>query len=1121
MDVGAWLHGLGLGQYEAVFRDNDVDASVLADLTAEDLREMGVASLGHRRKLLVALATLRANALPAAPPTRQAITSDPPAAERRQLTVLFCDLVGSTALSARLDPEDFGVMINAYHRVVSDAVRRQGGYVAKLLGDGVLAYFGWPEAHEDDAERAMRAGLAATQAVSRLEAPEGGRLAARVGLATGPVVVGEVLGEGDARERGVVGETPNLAARLQAVAEPGAVVLDDATRRLAGALFAWADLGGVALKGVPGPVRAWQALGESGVESRFEALRTGHATPLIGREEELELLLRRWRRARAGDGQVVLLRGEAGIGKSRLAAALREATVGDDHDELVLDCSPQHTDSALRPVAARLERAAGLSPGDRPEARLAKLEVLLLPLDPPPEDVTLLAELLSVPTVGRWPVLDLAPQRRRQRLLQALLRRVRSLAARRPVLLVVEDAHWIDPSTRELLDLLVAEVPRMALLLVVTHRPEFDAGAWIGTPHVTPLQLNRLAPAEHLELLHQVVGKALPAEVEAEVLMRTDGVPLFVEEMAKAVLEGGLLREEAEHWVVAGPLPPLAVPDTLQASLVARLDRLSSVREVAQVGAVLGREFAYGLLAAVAAVPEPTLREALAKLEGAGLLHRRGAPPDAVYAFKHALIQDAAHATLLRGRRRELHARAATVLEERFPDLAEQQPELLAHHYTGAGLLDQAIAYRQAAGRRAVARSAAAEAVAHYTKALDLLAGQPAGSGRDRTEFDLQVALGAAFVLSKGPAVPEVGKAYGRAWKLCEGQMESPPLLAALAGLFNFRLHAIGVDAALVVAMEMLDKAERLGDTAAQAAGHRCMGTGFLFRGRPSQAQAEYKRALALYEGADRASAVFLSASDLRVACLNFMPLVQQLQGYPDCALARSREGLSAAYELGHAYSLSHALHLSCWLHQIRGESWAVRERTSAMVPLTAEHGFSNWSATAEMFHGWALAAGEAGKGAMAEGIARMRRFLAIEHDRGKQLLVPYVLGLLAGALTQAGEPAEALGLIDEALARQDGFGVGWYEAELHRLRGEAVLALASGRAAEAEASYHRALAVAREQGARHWELRAATSLARLWAEHGEQGKARDLLAPVFDWFSEGLETPVLKEARALLNALR
>ena len=722
VDIAAWLHGLGLGRYEAAFRDNDVEADVLPSLTTEDLRELGVGSVGDRRRLLDAIAALQSAASQAADPAATNMRSPPspmrPAdpvggAERRHLTVLFCDLAGSTAMSARLDPEDLRTVLGHYHRVTRATIEAEGGYIAKLLGDGVLAYFGWPAAREDDAERAVRAGLAAVEAVGLLDAPGAGPLAARVGLATGEVIVGELLGEGTAaRERGVVGEAPNRAARLQAGAEPGAVVADEATRGLTGTLFAWTDLGAADLKGLPDLVRAWRALGQSGVESRFEALRVGtRAGPMLGREEELELLLRRWHQARAGQGRVVLLRGEAGIGKSRLTAALQEALSDEIREELVFFCSPQHTNSALRPVTSRLERAAAFTSGDLPEVRLVKLEALLIPLDPPADDVALVAELLGVPTLGRWPAQDLAPQARRVRLLAALLRRVKGLATRQPVVAVVEDAHWIDPTTRELLDALVADAPTMALLLVVTHRPEFDAAGWIGLPHVTPMQLNRLGPAEHSALLRRVAGgKALPAAVEAEILARTDGVPLFVEEVGRAVLEGGALREEAGQWALDGPLPDVAVPATLQASLVARLDRLSSVREVAQAGAVLGREFAHDLLAEVADVPELSLRAAIDALVAADLVQRRGAPPDASYIFKHALIQDAAYGTMLRGRRRGLHRRAAQAIKRLRPDTAEREPEVLAHHHAEAGESAAAAALYRRAGEQAAKRAAFREA---------------------------------------------------------------------------------------------------------------------------------------------------------------------------------------------------------------------------------------------------------------------------------------------------------------------------------------------------------------------------------------------------------------------------
>jgi hypothetical protein len=764
----------------------------------------------------------------------------------------------------------------------------------------VLAYFGWPAAHEDDAERAVRAGLAAVAAVARLEAPGAGPLSARVGLATGSVVVGEVLGEGEARERGVVGETPNLAARLQALAEPGAVVLDEATRRLTGALFDYADLDEAALKGVPGPARAWRALGESAVESRFEALRTGaHAAPLVGRTEELGLLLRRWRRARSGEGQVVLLRGEAGIGKSRLVAALQEALAGEEREELVLYCSPQHTDSALRPMISRLERAAGLALGEPPKARLAKLEALLAPLDPPPEDVALVAELLSVPTLGRWPVLGLAPQRRRERLLAALLRRVRALAARRPALVVVEDAHWVDPTTRELLDLLVKEMPGMALLLVVTHRREFDAGAWLEQPHVTLLHLSRLGRVEHAALLRRIAGgKALPADVEAEILACTDGVPLFVEEVTRAVLEGGLLREEADRWVLEGPLPPLAVPVTLQASLVARLDRLSSVREVAQAGAVLGREFAYDLLIAVSGLPEARLRGALAQLERGDLVRRRGAPPEAVYAFKHALVQEAAYGTLLRERRRALHARAAEVIERLRPEVADREPEMLAHHCERAGLAEVAVGHYRRAGERSVARFANREAIGHFQRALELLERLGPGEERDRLEAELRLAQAVPLIAIHGHGSEAVEACALRAGELGERLPGWDGRFAAHRLAWNSCNLRQPIPRAVALARDLLSSAEGTGEPARSAVACRALGFSLFLAGELAEADPVVERGLALADGlADAAFAAY--GEDPRVVCRIHRGQIRSLMGQPETALRLAEEGLARARACG------------------------------------------------------------------------------------------------------------------------------------------------------------------------------------------------------------------------------
>ena len=653
-----WLETLGLGQYAGHFAEHEITVSILPDLTDADLKELGVSALGHRRILLRAIAELCAvgkdapklSVAPAAPIAPQPYDS----AERRQVTVMFSDLVGSTALSARLDPEDLREIISAYQKCVVETVRRFGGFVAKYMGDGVLVYFGYPQAHEDDAERAVRAGLELIAEVNALKT--GASLQTRVGIATGLVVVGDLIGSGEAQERGIIGETPNLAARLHGIAEPNVVVIAESTRKLLGNLFELEDLGPKDLKGIAGPVRAWAALRASSVESRFEALRTA-TTPLIGRDEEIDLLMRRWEQAKSGDGCVVLISGEPGIGKSRIAQTVVERISAEPHTRLRYFCSPHHQDSALYPIIAQLERAAGFRREDTPEQRLARLEAVLAQgTNGLSEAVPLLADLLSIPTGDRYPPLNLTPQKRKEKTLHAQLAQVEGLAARQPVLMVFEDVHWSDPTTRESLDLLIDRAPMLRALVILTFRPEFVA-PWVGRPHVTLLSLSRLPPRQRAEMIRYVTGgKALPKEIANQIIDRTDGVPLFIEELTKAVVESGIVTEAGDHYTATGPVAPLAIPTSLHASLLARLDRLAPTREVVQIGAALGRSFSHELISAVAGMPQQQLNDALAQLVSAEMIFRRGTPPDAEYTFKHALVQDAAYGTLLRSRRQDLHA---------------------------------------------------------------------------------------------------------------------------------------------------------------------------------------------------------------------------------------------------------------------------------------------------------------------------------------------------------------------------------------------------------------------------------------------------------------------------------
>jgi predicted ATPase/class 3 adenylate cyclase len=685
-------------------------------------------------------------------------------AERRQVTVVFSDLVGSTALSARMDPEDLREVISAYQKCVTETVQRFEGFVAKFMGDGVLVYFGYPQAHEDDAERAVRAGLELVAAVSALKthAP----LQTRVGIATGMVVVGDLIGSGASQEQAIVGETPNLAARLQGVAEPNSVVIAESTRKLVGNLFELDDLGAKDLTGIVGPVRARAALRPSSVESRFEALHGGGLTELVGREEELDLLLRRWSKAKTGEGQVVLLSGEPGIGKSRLTAALLERLATEPHTRLRYFCSPQHTDSALYPIISQMERAAGFAHYDTPQTKLDKLDELLAQSATSPHDVSLLAELLSLLNDGRYPTLELPAQQRRQKTLEALTAQLEALSRSNPVLMVFEDVHWIDPTSLEALGRTVVRVRTLSALLIVTYRPEF-APPWIGQPHVTALTINRLGDWEIAAMIDRVTGnKPLPASIRLDIIERTDGIPLFVEEMTKAVLEAES-QGDVEQTAAAIPPSALAVPPSLHASLMARLDRLGSAKDVAQVGAVIGREFSHPLLAAVAGKPEVELQSALDRLNEAGLLFSQGVPPHATYLFKHALVQDAAYGTLLREPRRALHARIADTFESQFAEIAESQPELLARHCTEAGLIEKAAGLWGKAGQRSLARSALVEAATQLTRALDQIATLPHTPALRREQIKLQVALITPLIHVKGYAAPETNIRWLRSRHIC------------------------------------------------------------------------------------------------------------------------------------------------------------------------------------------------------------------------------------------------------------------------------------------------------------------------------------------------------------------
>jgi class 3 adenylate cyclase/predicted ATPase len=1121
VDVGAWLRDLGLGQYEQAFRDNDVDADLLARLTADDLREIGVASVGHRRRMLEAIAALRGASVPPPVPPAEAPERPRPeapvCAERRQLTVMFVDLVGSTALSSRLDPEEMREVLHAYQNTVAGEVLRFEGYVAKFMGDGVLAYFGYPRAHEDAAERAVRAGLAAAEAVARLRASTGSCLAARVGIATGLVVVGDLVGEGAAQEQAVVGETPNLAARLQALARSGEVLIAERTQRLVGGLFELEAVPAAALKGLPGPVSAYRVLGEGKAEGRFEALHGANLAPLVGRAHELGLLLDRWERAKEGEGQVVLLAGEPGIGKSRLVSALRERLAQEPHTPLSHFCTPFHQTSALHPVIALLERAAGFARDDDPPRKLAKLEALVAQAT---ADVAgtapLLAGLLSIPVDDHYPPLGLSPQRQKERTLEALVEQLVGLAGQRPVLAVFEDVHWADPTTLELLDRVVDGAQALPALVLVTFRPEF-APPWTGRGHITLLTLSRLGRREGAALAGRVAGgKALPAEVVEQIVAKTDGVPLFVEELTKTVLESGLLEDAGDSYVLSGPLPPLAIPSTLHDSLLARLDRLAPVREVAQIGACIGRVFGHELLAAVAPLGDNELRDALAQLCRSELIFCSGMPPEATYTFKHALVQDAAYRSLLRSRRQQLHARIVELLERDFPATIETEPEVLAQHCAQARLIRKAVAYWLKAGELAIRRSATAEAISQLKKGLELVESLPDDLERADLELELRTALGGALIAARGFGAPEAGAAFAHARELCRQLGRPPQLFPVLYGQYAFHLVRAELDRSLEIAEELLRAAQEQDETAPLVMGHRAVGFASFHRGELVPAREHLERALALYDPQQHRSLAFLYVFDPFVASASYLSWDLFALGHPEQARARAEAALARARELAHPASLGFALFFASALSQLAGDRRAVQERTEALLALASEQGFAYWAACALVLEGWLLADREWAS----ERIARIRQGIAAYRATGAVHFDPYFLGLLAQAQRGEGQVPEAEETVTEGLDMVRRTGERYYEAELLRLRGELLLAKPMPDPIAAERSLVEALEAARRQRARMWELRAATTLAQHRRDQGRAREARDLLAPVYGWFTEGFDAPDLQEAKAMLDEL-
>jgi class 3 adenylate cyclase/tetratricopeptide (TPR) repeat protein len=1035
-----------------------------------------------------------------------------PTGERRQLTVMFCDMVDSTALGTQLDPEDLRDVVATYHHCVTEHVKRYGGFIARYMGDGVLVYFGYPVASEDDTERAARAALGIVQAVARLDTVAGppSTLQARVGIATGLVIVGHRIGSGASLEQAVVGDAPNLAARLQTLAEAGTVIIADSTRRLTGGLFDYRDIGPQTMKGYSVPVRAWIVLGESATDSRFAALRSGGRVPLFGRDEHLALLLHRWDQVREGRGCVVLLSGEEGIGKSRLAAELEDRLQSEPLARLRYLCSPHYQDSALHPIIAQTARAAGFERDDDAPAKLRKLAALLSP-DASQEDFALIADLLSLPAPSGSRLAELTPQRRKERTFNAILRQLESRARDKPVLAIFEDLHWADATSLELLTRIVEQIDGMKLLLVITSRPD-PQPAFIDRPGVAVQLLSRLDRRQATALIDGVTGGSqLPDTVRDQIIAHADGVPLFVEELTRTVLESGTIRRDSDRKVVE-LRPHVVVPSSLHASLTARLDRLPSVKEVAQMGSVIGREFSFELFQSAFALPGEQLSGSLQALVAADVIVGRGRPPNAVYSFKHALVQDAAYSSLLRERRRALHLQVAEGLERDEGGLAAAEPELLAYHFAEAGVADRAIDYHLKAAEHAMERCALAEMVSHLRRGLGLLGTMPDSRERRQRELWLQVALGRGLIDEVGSASEQGHAAFVRARELSLELDSKEFLLPVLYGLQVY--HFSHGEPAIVsrYAREILELGERTGDRQVILLGERVAGSAYLLLGRLAEARAAYERLLALYEADKDADLASNTLRDPFVAGCAFLAIGLTVMGYPTLGAATSRRGLDHAERLRHAISVVFSLRRGCIAAMLRRDVDWMKTMSARLLEVSIDYETFLGGPEGQLFRSWALLH-ERDDPDLRE---RLQRSLDQLDESKIWVLLPFMMAASAESLGARGDRDAARALLARSAELVRLTDERWCRPEIMRLEAEFLCADPADKADK----LRRSIALSDEQGSNLWKLRSATDLAVLLRDDGRHVEARDLLGPTLGWFTEGFEWPDLQRARRLLETL-
>ncbi|MDA9427156.1 adenylate/guanylate cyclase domain-containing protein [Bradyrhizobium sp. CCBAU 53380] len=1107
MDVKGWLRRLGLEQYEATFRQNEIDDTVLPSLTAEDLKDLGVGSVGNRRKLLDAIATLRGEAsiptpLSGAPGLAKEAAQD--TAERRQITVMFSDLVDSTALSTRMDPEDLREIISVYQHCVAENVRRFGGFVARYLGDGALIYFGYPQAHEDDAERAVRAALALIDALALLPAPS--PLLVRIGAATGTVVVGDIVGSGQAQKHEIIGETPNLAARLQTLAAPNTLVIAESTRRLLGNLFELEDLGPRELKGIPGTVRAFAVVCASSVESRFEAMHPGTLNSLVGRQEELQQLLQSWTRAKSGEGQVVLLSGEAGIGKSRLTAALLEELAGEPHTSLRHFCSPQHTDSALHPFIVQIERAAGIQSRDTISERLDKIGQAFATNAKATGAVPLIAAMLSIPTTGHYPAFKLTAKQQRRQTFGALLDHLELLSEKTPLLWIFEDAQWADASSMELIDLAVDRLRHLQILAVVTSRPEFHA-PWEGLPNVTALTVGRLERSHVEEIISQVSAGALLAhEVVDQIVAKTDGNPLFIEELTKAVLEAGIPVESGKG------IAPLAIPTTLRDSLMARLDHLAAVKEIAQLGAAIGREFSYSLLRALTRHDDATLRNGLFQLEQAQLIFRRGEIPDAIYIFKHALIQDAAYESLLKGRRQTIHQNIAEALRDHFPTAVDTQPEVIAHHFSNAGLNEVAAEWWGKAGEFATRRSAYSEAIDHYRKSLKLYAALPDSPELRLRRLRVHTAYAYALFHGRGTGLTETVTVFAEARALAASVEEISARFPAYFGMWAGSFSRADLAPMEEVAEAFLSDVQSVSTPGEVGVAHCVFGVTQWFRGDYPAARMHLERAVDVYDRNRDSALAEVFGYDPGVIAMSRLATVLWPMGEVRQAERIIQHALTLSKEIGHVPSVMVSHHVACVLASMRRNEIDVRSHAKTILDLAREHSVPVRIADSTFFFGWSRwhegnPDGEAG---VRDGLSMLRRLQY-------RLLEPLIQTLLSELETQSGRTDIGLKLLDEQLAETHRSGERWFDSEMHRIRAEFLLRTGGSQNAEVERALINAIEIARIQKTRTFELLATISLARFYRATDRDRAARELLLALSSQ-RIGHEVPEFEQVQRMLD---